>query len=52
MTLHSLSRSLLVAALLVSLGANAAFAQSIRFWTTEEQPDRLAKQQAMAAGLP
>jgi multiple sugar transport system substrate-binding protein len=26
-----------------------AFAQSLRFWTTEEQPDRLAKQEQMAA---
>ncbi len=26
-----------------------AFAQSLRFWTTEEQPDRLAKQERMAA---
>ena len=25
-----------------------AFAQSLRFWTTEEQPDRLAKQEQMA----
>jgi multiple sugar transport system substrate-binding protein len=25
------------------------FAQSLRFWTTEEQPDRLAKQEQMAA---
>ena len=26
-----------------------AYAQSLRFWTTEEQPDRLAKQEQMAA---
>ena len=32
----------------VALTATAASAQTIRFWTTEEQPDRLAKQQAMA----
>ena len=25
------------------------FAQSLRFWTTENQPDRLAKQEQMAA---
>ncbi|MEO0912891.1 MAG: extracellular solute-binding protein, partial [Pseudomonadota bacterium] len=33
------------------LGASAVAveAQSIRFWTTEEQPERLAKQEAMAA---
>ena len=29
--------------------AQAADAQSLRFWTTEEQPARLAKQEAMAA---
>ena len=28
--------------------ASSASAGDIRFWTTEEQPDRLAKQQAMA----
>ena len=34
----------------VALGAvNAAQAQAIKFWTTEEQPDRLAKQVALAA---
>ncbi len=33
-------------ALMMTLGA--ASAENIRFWTTEEQPDRLAKQQAMA----
>ncbi len=35
------------AALAVSSGL--ASAQNLRFWTTEEQPDRLAKQEAMAA---
>jgi len=35
------------AALLTAVALPAA-AQSIRFWTTEEQPDRLAKQEAMA----
>lgn len=35
---------------LVSLGlASAAQAQSLRFWTTEEQPERLARQEQMAA---
>ncbi len=29
--------------------ASAAHADTIRFWTTEEQPERLAKQQEMAA---
>lgn len=35
-----------LAALLLSAGP--AFADDLRFWTTEEQPDRLAKQQAAA----
>ena len=30
------------------LSAGPALADDLRFWTTEEQPDRLAKQQAMA----
>lgn len=35
--------------LLVLLGAQSVAAQDLRFWTTEVQPDRLAKQEAMAA---
>jgi len=35
-------------ALAVGMAASAS-AQELRFWTTEEQPDRLAKQEAMAA---
>ncbi|QDL94660.1 extracellular solute-binding protein (plasmid) [Paroceanicella profunda] len=31
-----------------ALTSNAALAEQIRFWTTEEQPERLAKQQALA----
>ena len=31
------------------LFSNLASAEKIRFWTTEEQPARLAKQKAMAA---
>lgn len=47
MTIH---RNLLAGtALVLALGPLAAGADTIRFWTTEEQPDRLAKQQAMAA---
>ena len=38
--------ALLAGTLLLS---GEAFAQSLRFWTTEEQPDRLAKQEQMAA---
>ena len=37
------------AALATALAGGTASAQTLRFWTTEEQPDRLAKQQAMAA---
>ncbi|MBY5931730.1 extracellular solute-binding protein [Tateyamaria omphalii] len=36
-------------AMALVLGASAAMAEDIRFWTTEEQPERLAKQQEMAA---
>ncbi|KIC50406.1 extracellular solute-binding protein [Tateyamaria sp. ANG-S1] len=36
-------------AMALVLGAGAAMAEDIRFWTTEEQPERLAKQQEMAA---
>lgn len=42
-------RLLMGSALGLALCANAALADNIRFWTTEEQPERLAKQQAMAA---
>lgn len=34
-----------------SLVAMGAQADELRFWTTEEQPDRLAKQEAMAAAF-
>lgn len=41
--------SKLAAGLLLSVSlSTVASADTIRFWTTEEQPDRLAKQQAMA----
>lgn len=36
-------------ALALALIAQTAHADTIRFWTTEEQPERLAKQQEMAA---
>jgi multiple sugar transport system substrate-binding protein len=50
MSLRSFKKaSLLAATALLSVGlAGAASAQSIRFWTTEEQPDRLAKQEQLA----
>ena len=41
---------LLSAATALALSATAGLAD-IRFWTTEEQPDRLAKQQEMAAAF-
>ena len=41
-----LKRTLLAAAVGAAI-STSAFAD-LRFWTTEEQPDRLAKQQAMA----
>lgn len=40
---------LLAGAALAAALALPASAQSLRFWTTEEQPERLAKQQEMAA---
>ncbi|KAJ55690.1 bicyclomycin resistance protein [Actibacterium mucosum KCTC 23349] len=43
------SRLLLGSAVALALGAGAVSADTIRFWTTEEQPERLAKQQEMAA---
>lgn len=42
-------RLMLGASLVLSLSASAVWADTIRFWTTEEQPERLAKQQEMAA---
>lgn len=41
-------RLLIGSALSLALLTGAASAADIRFWTTEEQPERLAKQQAMA----
>ena len=49
MTSTSKTRLLATAATALALLANAAAADSIRFWTTEEQPERLAKQEEMAA---
>ena len=43
------ARLLRGAALAMALSAVVANAQNLRFWTTEEQPERLAKQQEMAA---
>ncbi|WP_296642951.1 ABC transporter substrate-binding protein [Roseinatronobacter sp.] len=44
-----LSKLMTGTALALSLSALAVSADTIRFWTTEEQPERLAKQEAMAA---
>ena len=42
------SRLMLGTSLALALAAVSAQADTIRFWTTEEQPKRLAKQQEMA----
>ncbi|MEC8042556.1 MAG: extracellular solute-binding protein, partial [Pseudomonadota bacterium] len=47
MTKHS--KLLAGSALALALMAQGVSADTIRFWTTEEQPERLAKQEAMAA---
>lgn len=36
---------------LLAVGLTAAQADTLRFWTTEEQPERLAKQEEMAAAF-
>ena len=41
-------RPWLMTAIAVAMLAGTAQADDIRFWTTEEQPERLVKQQAMA----
>ncbi|GAA0775491.1 extracellular solute-binding protein [Roseibium denhamense] len=43
------SRLLATTALVLPMSVAAVQADTIRFWTTEEQPERLAKQQEMAA---
>lgn len=48
MTISITARLLGATALAACLAATAAQADTIRFWTTEEQPERLARQQAMA----
>ena len=49
MTTLTRTKLLASAAVGLVLAAGSATADSIRFWTTEEQPERLAKQQEMAA---
>ncbi|MFT6451701.1 MAG: multiple sugar transport system substrate-binding protein [Halocynthiibacter sp.] len=45
----SITRLLAGAATALALSALGANADTLRFWTTEEQPERLAKQEEMAA---
>ncbi|MGR3635732.1 MAG: ABC transporter substrate-binding protein [Shimia sp.] len=49
MTFQRKTKLLTSAALALVLASGAVSADTIRFWTTEEQPDRLAKQQDMAS---
>ncbi|MEL6620088.1 MAG: extracellular solute-binding protein [Pseudomonadota bacterium] len=42
-------RHLSTVAMALALTATSVSAENLRFWTTEEQPERLAKQQEMAA---
>jgi len=44
-------RLILATSMAMALGATSVMADTIRFWTTEEQPERLAKQQDMAASF-
>lgn len=48
MTKSHIARLTLGSVLGLSVLATSAYADTIKFWTTENQPDRLAKQQAMA----
>ena len=44
-------RHLSTAAMALALTATSVSAENLRFWTTEEQPERLAKQEEMAAAF-
>ncbi|MEM8850185.1 MAG: extracellular solute-binding protein [Pseudomonadota bacterium] len=44
-------KTLLLTGTALALMTSAANAQTLRFWTTEEQPERLAKQEEMAAAF-
>ncbi|TFL17822.1 ABC transporter substrate-binding protein [Jannaschia formosa] len=44
-------RTTLLAGTALALTAGLAAAEELRFWTTEEQPERLAKQEEMAAAF-
>lgn len=45
------ARILTTAAMALALSAMSVSAEDLRFWTTEEQPERLAKQEEMAAAF-
>ena len=47
--MSQMTKLLTGSALALALSSLAVSADTIRFWTTEEQPERLAKQQEMAA---
>jgi len=49
MKYRNMNRLVLASAIAAALVASTASAGDIRFWTTEDQPERLAKQQEMAA---
>jgi len=49
--LKGAARLMLGASVGLALMAGSVSAESLRFWTTEEQPERLAKQQEMAAAF-
>lgn len=45
------SKTLLTSSIALAMCSGAALADDLRFWTTEEQPERLAKQEEMAAAF-
>ena len=49
MTIKRISLLRSGAAMAIALSATGLAADELRFWTTEEQPARLARQEAMAA---
>ncbi|MGB0867865.1 MAG: extracellular solute-binding protein, partial [Granulosicoccaceae bacterium] len=50
-TRRKLATLVLAASLSPLVASQAMAAETLRFWTTEEQPERLAKQQEMAAAF-
>ncbi|PWJ16901.1 ABC transporter substrate-binding protein [Jannaschia seohaensis] len=45
------TKTMLLAGTALALMTGTALAENLRFWTTEEQPERLAKQEEMAAAF-